>query len=218
MKIRGAIFDTDGTLIESMYIWETAASDFVKSLGRTPKPDLDYRACRLSTPDTVKILREEYGIEGSDEELARGLEAIVAERYKNEVPIKDGYVRAFLEELAGKGIPMCVATGTAKPLIESALIRLDLRKYFADVISTVDTGINKHQPNVYYKAAALLGADDPAEVAVFEDAKYAAKTAKDAGFYVTAIYSDFFKADWEELRSFADGSIRSYSEILGKFS
>ncbi len=216
MKIRGAIFDTDGTLIESMYIWETVASTYVKSLGKTPASDLDAYAVRVSVPDTSARIKKEYFPDMDEAEIARGLEALVYERYKNEVPIKDNYVREFLEELSGKNIPMYVATGTARHLIVSALERLDLRKYFIDVISTVDTGVNKHHPDVYLLLADKIGAV-PSEVAVFEDARYAAKSAKDAGFYVTGIYSDFFSSDRKEMESFTDDYITSWKEILGKF-
>ncbi|MBE6911263.1 MAG: HAD family phosphatase [Ruminococcaceae bacterium] len=216
MKISGAIFDTDGTLIESMYVWETVASTYVKSLGKEPAEDLDSYAIRVSVPDTSAKIKKEYAPELSEAEIAEGLQALVYERYKNEVPIKDSFVREFLSGLYEKGIPMYVATGTARHLIVSALERLDLRKYFTDVISTVDTGVNKHHPDVYLLLADKIGAS-PSDIAVFEDAKYAAKTAKDAGFYVTGVYSDFFREDWEEIKSFTDCNIRSYEEILGKF-
>ncbi len=216
MKIKGAIFDTDGTLIESMHIWETVASTYVRSLGKTPADDLDAYALGVSVPDTSAKIKREYANELSEAEIADGLQALVFERYKNEVPIKDGFVRKFLDELREKGIPMYVATGTARNLIVAALERLDLRKYFIDVISTVDTGVNKHHPDVYLMLAEKIGAA-PSEIAVFEDAKYAAKTAKAAGFYVMGVYSNFFNDDWEEMKSFTDGNICSYEEILGKF-
>lgn len=216
MKISGAIFDTDGTLIESMYVWENVASTYVKSLGKEPAPDLDAYAIRVSVPDTSAKIKKEYAPELSEEEIAKGLEALVYEKYKNETPIKDNYVHEFLEELSEKNIPMYVATGTARHLIVSALERLDLRKYFIDVISTVDTGVNKHHPDIYLMLAEKLGAP-PSDIAVFEDAKYAAKTAKDVGFYVTGIYSDFFSADRKEIESFTDDYITSWDEMLGKF-
>lgn len=216
MKIRGAIFDTDGTLIESMYVWETVASTYVKSLGKEPADDLDAYALRVSVPDTSAKIKREYAPDMDEAEIAKGLEALVYERYRCETPIKDNYVREFLEELKEKNIPMYVATGTARHLIVSALERLDLRKYFIDIISTVDTGVNKHHPDVYLMLADKIGAS-PSEVAVFEDAKYAAKTAKDAGFYVTGIYSDFFSADRKEMESFTDDYIISWNELLGKF-
>lgn len=215
MKIRGAIFDMDGTLADSMYIWLTVASEFLKSRGKTPAPDIDKRMYDKSVFDTVDVFRSEYGIEGSDEEIMRSVYSFVEKRYEDNVGLKDGVIE-FLEYLKNKGIPMCIATATDRYISEPATIRLGIRPYMKELFTVKEIGKGKGHPDIYLKAAELLGTA-PEETVVFEDALYAVKTAKAAGFKVVAIHEDGYAPDWEEAKATADIAVNTPRELIGMF-
>lgn len=215
MKIRGAIFDMDGTLADSMSIWLTVASEFLKSRGKTPAPDIDKRMYDKSVFDTVDVFRSEYGIEGSDEEIMKSVYSFVEKRYEDAVGLKDGVIE-LLDYLKDKGIPMCIATATDKYISEPATMRLGIRPYMKEIFTVKEIGKGKSHPDIYYKAAELLGTN-PSETVVFEDALYAVKTAKAAGFKVVGIHEDGYASDWEDVKKTADLSVNSPRELIGMF-
>ena len=98
---------------------------------------------------------------------------------------------------------MCVASATAEPLMEACLSRLGVAHYFQFLLSCETVGAGKNRPDVYFAAAERLGAE-PEEIAVYEDALYAARTAKEAGFYVVGVYDDSASGHWDELKELAD--------------
>lgn len=214
MKIRGAIFDMDGTLTDSMYIWRSAASEYIKSLGKTPAPDLDERVSHKSVFDTVKTFREEYGVEGTDEEISSSVFATVERVYREKVVLKEG-VLDLICELHGKGIPICIATATDRPISGAAIERLGLAPYVKKLFTVAEVGKGKDNPDIYFEALRELGSD-VSDTLVFEDAPYAVKTAKAAGFPVIGLYEDVYSDEWEDIKKFADISVISMKELLGK--
>lgn len=215
MKIRGAIFDMDGTLTDSMQVWKTIGSEFVKSCGKTPAPDLDRRFCSMSVYEAVDFIQREYGIPGSRDEVTDEINRTVERRYLEEVPLKDG-VREFLEELAALGIPMCVATATDRYMADAALRRLGIRDFFGEIFTSRQVGVGKERPDIFHAAASFLGTE-PCDTAVFEDSVVAVKTAKDAGFCVCGLYDDSFAYKWDVVQETADISAVSIREFLGRF-
>lgn len=215
MKIRGAIFDMDGTLTDSMHVWKTIGSDFLRSCGKEPKEDVDRRFCSMSVYEAVAFMKREYSIEGTHDEITDAINKTVERRYTHEVPIKDG-VRELLSELSEKGIPMCVATATDRYMADAALRRLGIREFFGEIFTSRETGVGKEQPNIYLNAASFLGTE-VSETAVFEDSVVAAETAKRAGFIVAGLYDESFSYKWDRVREIADVSAVSMRELLGKF-
>ena len=135
IEIRGAIFDMDGTLTDSMQVWKTVGSEFLKSCGKTPREDVDRRFCSMSVYDAVRFMKTEYGIEGSHDEVTDAINRTVEHRYLHEVPLKDG-VFELLSELDAMGIPMCVATATEKYMADAALRRLGVRHFFKEIFTS----------------------------------------------------------------------------------
>lgn len=216
MKIKGAIFDMDGTLTDSMHVWRTIGSEFLKSLGKTPKDDVDCRFCSMSVYEAVEFMQREYGLEGNRDEITDAINKTVEQRYLAEVPLKDG-VRELLSELHGMGIPMCLATATDRYMADAALRRLGVRDYFGEIFTSRSVGVGKEKPDIFFAAAEFLG-EDAGDVAVFEDSVVAAKTAKDAGFLVCGLYDLSFAYKWDVVQELADISAVSMRELLGSFS
>lgn len=109
-------------------------------------------------------------------------------------------------------MPMCVATATERYLVEMALERLDMRKYFQFVLTTWDIGVGKEAPDIYLEAARRLGYA-PENLLVFEDALYAARTAKAAGFPVAGMADRTALADAPELQRICDVYVQQMPDI-----
>jgi HAD superfamily hydrolase (TIGR01509 family) len=134
----------------------------------------------------------------------------MAEHYRTDVPMKHG-VKTYLEEQKRKGIRMCIASATAEDLMEICLRRLGLRDYFEFLVSCETIGKGKHQPDVYLAAMEKLGATVE-NVKIYEDAKYAIRTAKKAGFHVVGIYDRNSVPYWDEICGMADEVILDWEK------
>ncbi len=202
MKIKGAIFDMDGTLTDSMYAWKTIGSEYLRSHGKEPKDDVDRRFCSMSVFEAVKFLKAEYGIEGDDEEIIESIDKTIESKYLYEVPLKEG-VPEFLEFLHSQGVVMSIATATDKYMADAAITRLGIRHYFKDILTSHIVGVGKDHPDIFYRSASLLGTE-VSETAVFEDSVVAVRTAKKAGFIVAGLYDDSFAYATDEVIKLSD--------------
>ena len=213
-NIRGAIFDLDGTLLDSMPLWRTLGEDWLRSLGCKPREDLGKILQPLSLIQAAETLKKEYGLLPSPEEILASLCAKLEKSYREEAPLKPG-VADFLKRLHENGVKLCIATATALPLAEAALARCGVRDYFDGVFSCGNAG--KAEPQIYRQALACLGTDRT-DTPVFEDALFALQTAKRDGFLTVAVRDDGEKRQ-EELKALADFYLESFakSEKLWEF-
>ena len=108
---------------------------------------------------------------------------------------------------------MSVATATAEPLARACLERLGVAHYFDFILSCETVGKGKTQPDVYLEAARRMGSA-PEDTAVFEDALYAAQTAKEAGFYTVGVPEAAYGQDWPALAALADETILDWRKAL----
>lgn len=213
MKISGAIFDMDGTLIDSMYLWEDIGVKYARSQGVEPKPGFEEEISEMSMEMVSEYIQKEYGISQTADEIRAGINKLVEPLYRDEVPAKKG-VMAFLDEMKRRGVPMCVATATDIQLVEMVLGRLDMIKYFEGIYTCTMVGAGKQFPDVYEAALKKLGTPK-SETFVFEDAVYAARTAKTAGFPIAAVYEPATGEEgWQELKAMADIVIEDYDKSL----
>ncbi|MBR3879903.1 MAG: HAD family phosphatase [Clostridia bacterium] len=184
--INGAIFDLDGTLLDSMFIWDTFGEEYLRTLGKDPKENLTETFKTFTLEQAAEYYREHYGVTLSVEEIVDGVNEMVAEIYRTKVTLKDG-VRAFLEGLRAQGVKMCVATVTDRAIVEDVLVSLGIRDFFVEILTCAELGCNKETPHIYRAALEVLGTKKD-ETVVFEDALHALITAKKDGFKVAAVY------------------------------
>jgi HAD superfamily hydrolase (TIGR01509 family) len=213
-KIKAAIFDYDGTVLDSMGMWGSASSNYVRTvLGKEPAADIDEVVKRLSLEEGAKIFRDEYGAEGSDDDIVAAVLETVTEQYRTVLPLK-GSILNVLEDLKAHGIRMCVATASAREMIEAGNKRLGLDKYFEKIFTCMEIGVNKRKPDIYHQAAAYFGTL-PEETLVFEDVLHAAVTASEAGYRLIGIYDEGSAADRDEIKSLSSFFMDSYDEWPG---
>ena len=211
--IKGAIFDFDGTLVDSMFIWDTFGEDYLRTLGKEPKENLTETFKTFTLEQAAEYYREHYGVTLSVEEIVDGVNEMVAEIYRTKVTLKDG-VREFLEELRVQGAKMCVATITDRPIVEDVLCNLGIRDFFTEIFTCAELGYNKETPHIYRAALEVLGTSRE-ETVVFEDALHALMTAKNDGFPVAAVY-DKHEEKQEKLKEIADIYMEDFNTILLK--
>ncbi len=209
MNKRYCIFDMDGTLVDSMGYWQSLEREFLIQKGVTEGLDEILEQTKPMTLEEASTLFiETFHMEGTPAQLADEIHAIMEGHYRHDVCVKPG-AREYLEDLKSRGVEMCVASATPAPLIRLCLERLGLAHYFRFILSCVDVGVGKRRPDVYLECAARFGAQ-PGEIAVYEDAIYAVRSSKEAGFYVVAIKDACNGPFWAEMAQLADESFETW--------
>ena len=215
MKKNFAIFDMDGTLTDSMGVWNQLAEEYITGLGYVYSPQVMESTAHLTVLDSAAIFVEHYRLSKTPEQVAREINALMEAHYRTDIPLKPG-ARTVLERLAAAGVKMCVASSTSPELLDICLRRLGVRDFFQFLLSAEEVGAGKDRPDVYLEAARRLGGT-PENTMVFEDVIFAARTAKSAGFQVAAIYDTSSAADQEALRGVADCYLTGWEDpaLLG---
>lgn len=215
MNKRYAIFDMDGTLIDSMGYWRDLAAEYLELNGVARErftPEIAERIKPLTVRDTGALFIELFGIPATPESVANEINRIMNAHYENDVPLKPG-AKEYLTQLKSQGVRMCIASATDRALVRKCLTRLGIIDFFDFTISCEEVGSGKNKPDVYIEAARRLGAL-PSETAVYEDALFAAKTAKQGGFYLVGVYDTNALAGWPELTKLADELITDWEKAL----
>ena len=210
-KIKGAIFDLDGTVLNSMYIWDEIGIRYLKKLGIEPDLKFKKEFKELSLRQAAEYYRNYFKIDISMEEIINGVNKMVEGFYFDEVLKKDN-VENVLELLKSNGTKMCVATATDKYLVEKALERNGILDYFSEIYTCAIVDAGKDEAKIYDVAREHLGT--PLEnTVIFEDALYAIKTAKDAGYTVIGIEDVSAKEDREEIKEICDIYVKNHFEL-----
>ena len=210
MKLQGAIFDLDGTLLDSMFIWSTIGEEYLRSRGIAPREKLNEIFKNMSLLQAAQYYQTEYNLQGSTQEIMDGVNRMIWHYYEQQVQPKAGVV-AVLQLLKQHHIKMCVATATDEPLAKIALQRTGLLPYFKKILTCGDIGHGKDEPDIYHAARRCLQTPQSGTW-VFEDALHAAQTAKNAGYPVIGVY-DPAEKNADALRGIADYYIHSFEEM-----
>lgn len=185
--VRSAIFDIDGTLLDSLPVWNDLGARYLRHLGIEPAPDLAEQLAPLTIGEGVCYMKKRYGIAQSEEEIRSGLAGELDRFYRAEAVLKPG-MREIVRFLRSRGIPLVLATVGDPALTRAALERLDMMPYFGKMFVCEDYGTTKREARIFQIAADFLGTA-PAETLVFEDTLPPVLAASAAGFR-TAVVED----------------------------
>ena len=207
------IFDMDGTLTDSMYVWRNIGREYLERKGVSGDHGaLLERVQTMTMLESATRFKEEFALPGSPLQIVQEMDEMIAMHYLTDIELKPGaaeYVHALRED----GTWLCIATATPEPLARACLERLGIADCFAFILSCDEVNASKERPDIFLECAWRLGAE-PDEIAVFEDAYYAARTAKMAGFYVVGVYDPDNDRHWKDMDRVCDETVMTLEEML----
>ena len=210
--LKGAIFDADGTLLDSMPIWQELGQRYLAKYGVKAETGLSDILFPMSLEESSRYLKGTYGLSSSTENITAEILEMIRAFYINEVTLKAG-VTDYLRYLYEQNIPMIVATSNDKAVLHRAFVRLQINSYFKDILTCSELNTNKREPTIYLRAAQMIGTQ-PQETAVFEDVLYGIQAAKQAGFLTVAVADSSDRLEKDQLSGTADYFIRDFAVPL----
>lgn len=213
--IRGAIFDLDGVLLDSMAIWNDLGARYLQNQGIQPEPGLSETLFSMSMEQGAEYMKQHYHLSQTAEEILAGIQEMLQDFYFYKVKVKEGAkeLLAFLQE---KGIPMTAATSSPREHVTRALQRNGLLDYLKKIDTTSEVGESKHSPLIYRKAAEYMEIR-PEETLVFEDSLYALQTAKQAGFRAIGVYDSAGETNQAGVKETGEVYLKKLTDFLGVF-
>jgi len=210
--IKGAIFDMDGTLIDSMGIWEDIDIEFLAKRGIDMPKDLGDKIKHMSFHEAALYFKERFGLDEEVDEIMEEWDEMAYHYYANSIKLKPG-VQEYLKTLKRKDIKIGLATSSSRKHTEVVLKRNKIFNYF-DVISTVnEIKKDKSFPDIYIKTSEKLGLM-PSECVVFEDIYVAVRSAKKAGMKVVGVYDKYSRHQMDDIKKKADLYIMNFYELM----
>lgn len=212
MKInfKGAIFDADGTLLDSMSIWPSLGEKFLRKINVEPEKNLSEILAPMSLKESTYYLRNKYSLDMRPPEIFDEIMSLIKDFYEDEVGLKKG-VKKYLEFLSQKNIPMVIASSGDFELLNRALFRNDIGKYFKKIFTCVELGMTKRSSEIFTLCSDFLKLE-PKETAVFEDSLFALKAAKEADFITFGVEDDSNINEREEIIKISDFYIKNFEE------
>ncbi len=210
MKMKACIFDLDGTLLDSMGVWEQIDMDFLTKRGLAVPPDYINAIASRSFSEAAEYTIAHFGLPDSADQLIREWYDMAVYAYGHMVPLKP-CAREYLALLRKHRVRLGIATSLPAGLYEPALRNHGILEWFDVICSTDEVVCGKTKPDVYLLTAEKLGVN-PADCMVFEDIPQAVQSAKDAGMAVYGVYDEASKKHWTWIQKTADGTIYDFKD------
>lgn len=198
-KIQAVIFDVDGVLFDSMWMWDELDEKYLRSLGLEMREETTKAVSKMSFEEAADYLRVEYRLDLTVEEIVGQIQDMVRNFYYQEVTLKEG-VRRMLENLARRGIPAVIASASDLDMLEHALTRCQIRPMIKKVFTCSEVGAGKTRPDVFLAAAEYLGVQ-PEHCLIVEDSLHAIETAIQAGFVTAGVYDESSRLEQDDIRN-----------------
>ena len=211
-NFKGAIFDLDGTLLDSMHIWHDVDVEFFKR--RNLPLDNGYVDVikNMHLPAAAVYTKEKYNLPETAEQIVDEWLKLCAEAYLSNVNLKSG-VYDYLKKLYDNGVKMAFATASEKVVCENTLKNHGIFNFFTSFAYVSEINIGKTEPDIYLLASERIGVP-PEECIVFEDIIEGIRSAKKANFITCGVFDKSSAKDKEKIREMADYYIKSFEELL----
>ena len=209
---RAAIFDLDGTLVDSMWMWRDIDIEYLKRHGLVYEEGLQEKIEGMSFHETAVYFQKNFGITETLEEIQKEWNEMAMEYYRTKVPLKPG-VTEYLTRLREQGIKTGIATSNSWELLDTVLDATGLRMYIDSIHSACEVKHGKPAPDIYLLVAEDLGVA-PSECMVFEDILPGIASGHNAGMRVCSVYDEYSAERMDEIIKESDYHIRSFAELL----
>lgn len=211
-EIKAVIFDLDGTLVDSMWMWKDIDIEFLGRYGYECPDNLQREIEGMSFSETAAYFLGHFSLPLTIEEIKQIWIQMSIEKYRNEVPLKKG-AKDFLEYLKGRRIKTGIATSNGKDMVNAILASHQVLPYFDQVVTACEVASGKPSPDIYLKVASDLKVH-PKDCLVFEDIRAGILAGRRAGMKVCAVADAYSLDTEEEKRALADYYIESFEELL----
>ena len=213
-QIKGSIFDLDGTLLDSMGIWEQIDAQFLERRGIPLPPDYAEAVKAMEFSQVAEYTIRRFGLQETPQALMEEWTALSQQAYARQIELKPG-AKEYLAQLAEQGVLLGIATSATEELFIPALRHNGVWDLFAAHTTTGQVARGKGFPDIYWATAEKLGLR-PEECAVFEDILPGVQGARQGGFLTVGVYDPYSEAQWEQMQKEASLCIRSFEELLGQ--
>lgn len=211
-NIKAVIFDLDGTLVDSMWMWKDIDIDYLDKHGIEFPKDLQHNIEGQSFTETAQHFKKLFNIKDSVEDIKAEWNDMAIDKYENEVYLKKG-VLEYLKFLKGKNIKTGIATSNSRKLVDALIEKHKIAKYFDTIRTSCEAKRGKPYPDVYELVANDLNVKAE-NCLVFEDVVHGIMAGKNAGMKVCAVYDKYSEHQYSEKVRLADYYIESFNEIL----
>lgn len=210
--IDAVIFDLDGTLVDSMWMWKRIDIEYLARFGIEFPEDLQRCIEGMSFSETAIYFKERFKLPDSLEQIKSDWNQMAWDKYEKEVPLKEG-VLEFLQYLKKHQIPAGIATSNSRELVEVVIEAHNIKEYFVSIRTSCEVTKGKPSPDIYLLVAKDLKVE-PSRCLVFEDVLQGVMAGKNAGMKVCAVYDEFSSEFDEEKKKLADYYVYSFAEVL----
>lgn len=210
-NVKAVLFDLDGTLVDSMWMWKSIDIEFLNKYGIEFPEDLQSKIEGMSFSETAIYFKNRFQLTDSIEQIKEEWNQMAGEKYKNEVPLKEGALD-LLMYLKNNNIPAGIATSNSRELVDLVIEKLGIMEYFQSIRTSCEVNSGKPSPDIYLLVAKDLGVNVE-QCLVFEDVISGVMAGKNAGMKVCAVYDPFSEEDTVTKRELADYYIHSFKEL-----
>lgn len=209
---KGAIFDLDGTLIDSMGVWEKIDKEFLKKRNIDMPCDYIEKISSMSFEKVAQYTIDRFNLKEGEEELIKEWNEMAIYEYSNNISLKQN-VREYLKKLKDNNIRIALSTSSPRILYESVLKNNCIYEYFDVLVSLEDVKRDKNYPDIYLLAAEKLNLN-PQDCVGFEDILIGINTLKKAEFKTVGVYDKYADSEIDDIKEISDKFIYNFKEIM----
>lgn len=209
---KAALFDLDGTLVDSMWMWKQIDIEYLGRFGYECPDDLQRAIEGMSFSETAVYFKERFQIPMTLEEIKECWIQMAIDKYRYEVPYKKGALE-FLKFCKEQGIRTGIATSNGREIVDAVVESLGMDEYLQVITTACEVRAGKPEPDIYLEVAKRLLVE-PADCIVFEDIPAGIIAGKRAGMTVIAVEDEFSREMKAEKLELSDGFIENYFELL----
>ncbi len=210
--MKAAIFDFDGTIADSCYVWEAVDKSFFEKRNMEIPFDYTQKISTLNMRDGAIFTKNEYNLPDSIDDIIKEWQQGAVNQYKHNVALKP-FAAEYIRDLRAKGIRLALATAASPEFYTPVLKRNGILDIFDVIIDGASGMPSKDYPDIFIHCARLLNTNAK-DCCVYEDILPAIKSANRAGMYTTAVFEPKSRNDWDKIKAAANKSIISFAELL----